>query len=133
MKTAMNNDILAVIEKRREILEDTINFYNNNPVAINDVGCCYYQMPGTNIRCAVGRLLIKDDLTSVNTITINCLYEDYSYLFPPAVLECGLDFLSSLQKLHDYPQHWIKNKGITKEGEEYANFIKEKFIDLNIA
>ena len=130
-----------------ELLEDTIKYYSENPErrCVN-VKSCYYSPITANKEsisegCAIGRHLDKDFALQIDKLDSNDKFygdsgiikvlsfmlkeEENKSKFPDWMLKMSPDFLSEIQGLHDVNSNWDKN-GLTQEGLEYVNEIKNK-------
>lgn len=90
---------------RKQFLYDLIEFYSNNPRAIDSDGTCKYRLNG--LKCAIGRY-IPDSLYNPNIEgPVNELPEG---ILPKEIEELGINFLEDCQSLHDQRQFWQKGE-----------------------
>lgn len=125
----------TIKEKRTAVLQDTIEYYTQDPIGRrckNSEECCYspktIDKEATSEGCAVGRLLpteLQEFLDEEYTgLTVS--YKPLFYTLPQEVQDLGQLFLGRLQYLHDSDEYW-DSKGLTEEGKEYLRQIEENF------
>ena len=121
-----------------ELLEDTIKYYSENTErrCSSEDGCYYSPITigkeGISDGCAIGRHLDKefalqidkDDELNIKSL-MKSKFIGNEDKFPDWMIKMKLDFLVSLQNLHDDNLYWDKN-GLTQEGFEYVKEIKNK-------
>jgi hypothetical protein len=119
----------TIQEKRLALLEDTCQHFNStNRSTKSDTNGCYYQPQHENTQgCAIGRLIkskklrILLDGNQFEDTTV-----DYVFDYLPKNLQIyGMEFLLSLQKLHDDASLWNKN-GLNKEGKIAKEYLITK-------
>lgn len=122
-----------------ELLEDTIKYYSENTErrCSSDDGCYYSPITigkeDVSKGCAIGRHLDKDFALEIDKdydeLNIKSLMKSKFIgnedKFPDWMIKMKLDFLVSLQDLHDNNLYWDE-KGLTQEGFEYVKEIKNK-------
>ena len=122
-----------------ELLEDTIKYYSENTErrCSSEDGCYYSPITigkeGISDGCAIGRHLDKEFALQIDKdydeLNIKSLMKSKFIgnedKFPDWMIKMKLDFLVSLQNLHDDNLYWDKN-GLTQEGFEYVKEIKNK-------
>jgi len=117
-----------------DIIEDTLKFYSVNPLerrSITLAGTCLYSNNGK--KCAVGRYM-KIDFNNnyhLNVESISSLLESYEIdrLLDDKVSHIkNIHFWSDLQLLHDISSHW-SDTGITEDGIEYYEYLKDRYKD----
>lgn len=123
----------TIQEKRAIVLQDTIQYYSQDPDGRRCSGygtCCYSPKTigkeETSEGCAVGRLL-SAELREELDIYYNGRTVRYTPLFetlPQEIQDLGKDFLSMLQSLHDEDTYW-DSEGLSKVGEEEVQRIEE--------
>jgi len=127
-----------------EIIDETIEFYKNNPRSIigkqtkNDA--CLYISEET--KCAVGRCLTKDtlkkiekNLTALNRVSIQTLLDrinidTHDEIFKEEYRGHPFNFWLDLQMFHDRKVNWEKSSTgniLSKEGEKTSAFLKQKW------
>lgn len=122
-----------------DVLEETINFYSVDPLNRRSVdrttGKCLYAYEGKN--CAFGRYIndvdkFIEENSFYNDSTSNSIIETFGMDVMKKEVEHLNDkrFWDDLQFLHDTNSYW-NEKGLTKEGTEYANKIKEYISKIN--
>jgi hypothetical protein len=90
-----------------ELLEDTLNFYGEDPsrrAVNNSQGYCEY-LTKDGRQCAVGRLLDKDlieEHPEWDGMAVDSIFMD----LPENVQTYGKTFLQYLQQLHDWSNQW---------------------------
>ena len=127
-----------------EIIDETIEFYKNNPRSIigkqANYDACMYISEGT--KCAVGRCLTKDtlkkvekNLTALNRASIRGLLNKinintHDEIFKEEYRGHPYFFWVELQSLHDKSDNWEKSSTgniLSKEGEKTSAFLKQKW------
>ena len=113
-----------------EIIDETVEYYSNNPRAIQGNLCLY--LTEDNLRCAHSRC-IKDDKVEevhecantggsakkiIDEFTDDVHKEEYQGY--------SVDFWLDIQHLHDYHAYWNGNQ-LNKEGIEHVEYIKIKY------
>ena len=122
---------MTIKERRKQILEDTINHYNSTNRAATEKGRCYYYDHKTGRRCAIGRLLAEEEAIALQGIGLGgCQVRAISYYLPESVFELGIHFLSMLQSLHDKATYW-NEEGLSESGKEFVEDIKTYHISNN--
>ena len=113
-----------------EILDETVEYYSNNPRAVDENDKCQYLTKDGRM-CAVGRKLIRPE--EVQRISDEHRTKNgISVVFIPNLnrrlhKDCrGLPvyFWSVLQNLHDYSDYW-GNGGLTEAGNEAYEGVKD--------
>lgn len=116
-----------------EIIDETVEYYSNNPRSINDYKICTYH--GENgEKCAFSRLC-EDDVDfslfegracdyifKVNPNFMENLKEEYRYK--------DLNFYRDLQRLHDNESYW-KGSNLSEDGESFVEQLKETYNEEN--
>ena len=103
-------------EKKLDLLNDTINYYNTNNRGIDPSnGKCSYAFD-----CAIGRLIPDMELKKkFGNLPINLVYDH----LPNKLKKFDLQFLTFIQNLHDIEENW-NEKGLSQRGKEQVEFIK---------
>lgn len=120
---------LVAALKRKDyaaVLKDTVDFYSEDTTRRSmgaDKVCMYFGPNGR--RCAVGRLLPKSKQEFVSE---DC---GAASLNTPELNEYGIttdnvEFLSSIQGLHDRSVYWNEN-GLTLKGKKCVKRMKKEF------
>lgn len=112
---------ITLSQKRNKFLDDMLVYYSTNPRGcVGERKICYYSS-----NCAIGRLL-DDDLCR----ELDSQPSAVRYIFhklPIALQELGVDFLESIQILHDTDSNWDES-GLNSYGIEQANIIRENIL-----
>lgn len=111
-------------QKRKEFLDDTVKYYSEDTSRRSVLDKCMYRT-GDGRKCAIGRYIPDDKYTTLiegKNVISKLVYN----LIPQNISMLGIDFLLSIQSLHDESDNWDKN-GLTEKGKEYVNFIEEKY------
>ncbi len=106
-----------------QIIDETVEFYQNNPRAIYKDQCCY---DNNGIRCAVGRCMVEEAFEDVNIIC-NVGVERISNLdkhLKPEYQGHDIDFWQMLQHFHDTAFYWEGQK-LSELGERFIKELKE--------
>lgn len=120
-------------EKRLEVLEDVVKYFNSNTRnATPDNTCKYLPITSKSEGCAIGRL-IKDKelcarLDKGDNYSSGVSHEEIFSQLPDELKILGVEFLAAIQGLHDDPSNWDIN-GLTGEGKRDYNYIKMKYIE----
>lgn len=119
--------------KRRMIgfLDETVNHYNLNNRSYFGGSCSYIPLDEScSEGCAIGRKLPKTYKKKlINTIFnygygVSWLFEKFGV--PKYFKEMPIEFLTSVQCLHDEPTHWT-NEGLSDLGVSFYEKIKTNF------
>ncbi len=119
--------------KRKELLEETIGFFNTDKLCRSDDGGCFYHMEG-KAGCAIGRKLSVELAKELDVIGNehdgdSGVTEEYIFeKLPFELQELGGNFLSSIQDLHDNKYYWDEN-GLTEKGKGMAQIIQKNFCE----
>lgn len=120
-----------MVKTKKEILEETIEFYNENPESrgYSDLEGCKYFV-SENKLCAVGRCLIDPEGFQIEfgNLAIADLesFSDFWENFKEEYRVEDIFFWQHLQDLHDRGENW-NEKGLTKEGEVFADSLMKKY------
>ena len=126
----------------QELLIETVLFYDSGNRSMIENGFCVYKSEGER-RCAVGRILTDEAIerilldernTGFNASEVVRSYGPLAFLEkwrPIAESTEGMDFLGSLQNLHDGANNW-NEKGISLNGEDRVRHIVKQ-LDLDLA
>jgi hypothetical protein len=113
-----------------QIIDETVEYYKNNPRAIQDDFCEYLTDDGK--MCAVGRCLTNK---SVKIAQKKFMGKDFMSLdlniikFKSKYQGHSVDFWYHLQFLHDAKKNWDGNK-LSEVGERQVKVLKEKFVNI---
>ena len=115
-----------------EVLEDTIKFYSEDTnrrsrEIVGGVNFCTYENKENGNKCAVGRLLNKQDLAMIENKAYKDLsiYSVYDYLTTEKVKSLPVKFWSRLQEFHDNDSNWSL-KGLTFIGKQRTDEIRHE-------
>lgn len=126
-------DLCDTIENRRlRFLDDTVAHFNINNRAENNNKCVYSPIEGQSDGCAIGRHIkdkevcrmldglgfIGSGVSVKNTIVF--------YHLPQQLKELGVEFLASVQCLHDFIERWDVN-GLNEQGKVYYKGIVDNY------
>jgi len=118
---------------KKEIIEETANFYNLTNRGITLSGECVYYVTDTHKCCAVGRCL-KDPESFQNKVALYLNTDitsivneglDIKNLFKEEYSGHSVDFWDDLQYFHDKSLNWSVS-GLTKHGLQSKNDLLEK-------
>lgn len=114
----------TIIQRRRELLEETVTHYTlSNRNSLN--GKCYYYPVNPNTEgCAIGRKIADKELCKQMDAMKETAVSDTQIfnLLPIELQELGIAFLTELQRLHDLNSYWCKT-GLSEQGIEAKNHI----------
>lgn len=135
-------------KRMTELLDDTVEFYENNPRSIINKHCVWNDGAGNH--CAVGRHLLSEykergSFLSWNRSTAvdlaNDIENDGTYtngkgeyltemddVLKPEVRGFPLSFWTGLQHLHDSDYYW-NDHGLSDAGDEYRECILDRIND----
>jgi len=115
---------MTITQKEKEILLETISFYNSKNRGYDDAsGNCVYEGTDGN-RCAVGRCMTDEGIKFANTFPndegsdVNVINEKVNIdsLLQEKYQGVSLSFWKNLQILHDSSNSWDES-GITDFGK----------------
>lgn len=127
------------IKTKREIIEETLEYYKNNPRAINNGVCSYYTKESN--MCAVGRCLenpkeFEDLINEAHANSdssgtgiedaLNYFEEKLWDYFKPEYKINDLNFWRNLQRFHDTSYYW-NDEGLTELGINYYQDLLKKY------
>lgn len=106
-----------------QIINETVEYYSNNPRGLDSSGHCTYYNKRTESMCAVGRCLELDEAKKLaNTdITADTIPNLDNKLQPPYKGH-PVEFWEDLQVLHDTSRYW-NNNSITDVGKKAVEII----------
>lgn len=118
-----------VKQKRRAVLDDTVNHFNSKNRSVSDPGAgkmkvCLY----SGVGCAIGRLIEDKDLCArLDTHPQASVGRDEIFCqLPQELQELGKEFLNKLQRLHDDSTNWQED-GPSPMGYTAADAIRLTF------
>lgn len=109
-------------------LAETIMYYSVNPTERRSIhkGACYYSSRHPKSEgCAIGRYLepsLANAFDSGFPSSIAGLFYQHKNLLPKWMQDSDVDFLSSVQKLHDISSYWTDG-GLSDKGKEHVDKI----------
>lgn len=115
-------------EKRKsmhEIIDETVEFYSNNPRSVEGDQCLYHGPNGA--MCAFARMVANPERLIEGK---NCLYlMEYleGIVIKPEYSGYKRDFYRSIQRLHDYSDNWECDGGLSKEGKNEVYRLKHQY------
>jgi hypothetical protein len=116
---------------RLTFLEDTSQFYSEDPVGRRSVDChgkSKYRDSNGN-RCAIGRYIPDEDYSYFlegMSIESKDNRGDYLIKLPSSLEKLGREFLGQVQSLHDTNYNWDE-KGLSSVGKSTFDYIKQYF------
>ena len=117
-------------ERMSNLLDEVAGGYSSETRSFQGSNCLYDDGEGHS--CAIGRLLPKKhkEFTKsrgLNTVDVETLFFEFEKrqgVKIPKVFEgLSMNFLITLQRLHDESDYWTK-KGLSKEGEGEVETVK---------
>ena len=129
---------------KKQIIDETFNFYNKNPKkrrAVKDYGDkepgCVYNGPG-DTHCAIGRLFIDEYKNQGENLEHNSLgvasLESYNVkldlMLKPSYSGHSLHFWIDIQSLHDDENYWYDDKA-TDAGHAWKRTLHRKWNEDN--
>lgn len=98
------------MKTKREIIEETIKFYNSNNRAVQDRSTCKY-LTDDGKMCAVGRCLTDEDVRNVGDFqgdvdSLVKAFKSLDEMLKPEYRGHDQQFWRTLQTLHDDPDNW---------------------------
>ena len=110
-----------------QIIDETVEFYKNNPRSLSGTLCVYNGPNDT--KCAFSRcceILIPSSFEGKSAAF--ALRERGDYILKPEYRGHGLMFWNDLQSLHDLPRNWeLTGNKLTIEGEKAVQRLKELY------
>ena len=118
-QTKVLKNIQDIEARKRKFLEYTVNFYNLTNRRFDDrEGVCKYNACETSPGCAIGRWPEKGSGFPFH-MKGYIERESISSKLPAWMKEMGIDFLQSVQHLHDDESNW-DSKGLSEQGVNYC-------------
>jgi len=124
--------MITLTEKEKEILFETINFYNlsNRGYDEEGDGCVYLSESGH--KCAVGRCmneetLARKDLSEESVIFFKDDHGNIDHIFQDRYKGCSFVFWEWLQFLHDHESNWNET-GLSDMGKKKV----ERFFNITV-
>ena len=112
------------MKSKYEIIDETVEYYENHPRAISSTGRCQYVTADGEV-CAVGRcvenpVFLEQEFAIVESIPNldNELREDYR--------GHDMEFWSDLQQLHDNDNYW-DHRRLSNIGIRYVEGLWDKY------
>jgi len=116
--------------RMQDILDDTIEYYNESPRAMDKSGSCQYTDEVGN-HCAIGRYM-REEFQTVNFyandgVSVGSLAADLDTYLKSNVLGLTEKFWSALQDVHDSSNNWGEyDEGLTAVGKARRDSMKDK-------
>jgi hypothetical protein len=116
---------LTLTEKEKEILFETISFYNlSNRGYDKESDSCEY-LSESGHKCAVGRCMNEETLArkDISQVTVGFFEDDHGnidHIFQDRYKGCRVIFWDYLQTLHDNESNWNET-GLSDMGKKKAN------------
>ncbi len=115
-------------ETKEQMLVETVVYYatdtSRRNVDLNDT-CKYYPLHNNTEGCAIGRYLLAELAIKLDKTDLSGVYYKFSEL-PEELQLLGKDFLSFIQRLHDFTMAW-DSEGLTESGIIRINNIVKAF------
>ena len=116
--------------RMQNILEDTIEYYSEEPRAMDASGSCQYTDNNGN-HCAVGRYMRPEfqtiDFYANNGVSVSSLAADVDTYLDSKVIGLTEKFWAALQDVHDSCNNWGEyDEGLTVVGRARCDSMKKK-------
>lgn len=119
-------------KRMKAYLDDVANFYNSGNRATDENGTCIYDSTYVSPGCAIGKELTDKELNirvfeePIRNIdcTVDLLYNEE--VLPKWMMDFDVEFLLSLQNLHDDEKYW-NEEGLSNVGMFKYNNVCENF------
>ena len=116
--------------RMKDILKDTIEYYSEEPRAMDASGSCQYTDNNGN-HCAVGRYMRPEfqtvDFYANNGVSVGSLSADVDTYLDSKVIGLTEKFWSALQDIHDSSNNWGEyGEGLTAVGRVRRDSMKNK-------
>ena len=117
-------------KRMQDILEDTIEYYSEEPRAMDASGSCQYTDDNGN-HCAVGRYMRPEFQTvnfyANNGVSVGSLAADVDTYLDSKVIGLTEKFWCALQDVHDSCNNWGEyDEGLTAVGRVRCDSMKKK-------
>lgn len=121
-----------------EIIDETVEFYSNNPRALSNTGTCQY-LTSEGLKCAFARCCTDESVTLLHEkfegkvvaefpATHGESIPDVETLLKDEYKGHGNLFWGDVQMLHDFNRIWDSlNGGLSNEGLRKVNELKAKY------
>lgn len=109
---------------RRQLLNNTIKYYNSNNRAETTTGVCTY-ISNDGKMCAIGREVGERKASYLKNQLFGAgVYDDDVFkALPKRLQDMGTYFLQDIQDLHDRKENWNKN-GLSEKGAKQVEYIR---------
>lgn len=121
-------------ERRKRFLSFVLSKYSvpgNRAICYNQDGLGYGVLKEGKNSCPIGTFIESYpkglDLKRLNIQYSEEFFEEYNIELNPEIKKLGQEFLKLCQELHDKSKFWNTHGGLTEEGKEFSNKIKEIF------
>lgn len=106
---------------KQEFFDDTIKHFNSNNRGTDSFGGCSYE-----VGCAIGRHIKDKELCQRLDEQADSSVTYIFDMLPFELQELGVEFLVSMQSLHDDPSFWDE-EGLSAFGEMRAKEIAKEY------
>ena len=114
--------------KRQAFLDNTLAYFNSSTRCVDGTNC-QYAPTATSEGCALGRKMEDKELCAeLDTMSVNATDKRVIGALPVEIQELGVEFLYSLQKLHDNKFNWTET-GLSEKGQDAVQIIKNGYIN----
>ena len=112
-------------ERRKAFLEYTMNSYNSgNRAVASDGKTCVYHPTETSPGCAIGQWLTDEEKSGLAGNVYGAMKMGR---IPKWMVEMGINFLSRVQQMHDFPPAWDETV-LSRVGEKWKEAIINDYI-----
>lgn len=109
-------------QRRKEFLDDLVQYYGYDTRRRSTKGqSCFYRLGKR--KCAIGRHISDQDYhisLENRSVSNSTIFES----LPRNIQELGVEFLGSIQNLHDVGRNWNKRSGLSKIGKDTVEEIR---------
>jgi len=94
---------------RQALLDNTVNHFNTDNLCTNDAGLCVYRNHDNSLGCAIGREISDELALSFDRRNSYPSVRGVFTELPKRLKDMGLEFLCSIQRLHDDEKNWTRD------------------------
>ena len=113
-----------------EIIEETVEYYKNNPRSLSLSGSCLYQGEDGEL-CAFARVVVPEERKYLTENEACSMLMGIKLLPQYEKHEKDVEFWLDIQQLHDRSRNWTPNNSggndLTQDGKIFVNERKEKY------
>lgn len=109
-----------------QIIDETVEYYSNNPRSVRVDGFCLYLGPNGE-KCAFSRCLTDEGVAMVHFHENTRVGHEYLIHLKSQYQGKSVKFWRDLQRLHDNQSHW-DNKELTSIGKQYVEYLKNEYL-----